>query len=122
MNARAASSILGIWLFASVFVWHHQPGRGFNDIIVGLLLFSSGFFGTYIRSFRYFDGLLGCWMVLSFFVLMSNSFAERIHDGVLGLLVVGLATMGGAEGERFYDHWVRLFDRNPTLDRRPLHD
>jgi uncharacterized RDD family membrane protein YckC len=120
MQARNASAILGIWLFISVFCWHHQPGRGFNDLVVGLALFTSGYFGQYLRAFRFFDGLLGCWMVLSFFVLMASSFPERVHDGVLGLLVVGLAAMTDRDGDHYLDHWIDIFDRNPTLERRPL--
>lgn len=120
MQARNASAILGIWLFISIFCWHHEPARGFNDLVVGLALFTSGYCGQYVRSFRFFDGLLGCWMVLSFFVLSANSFPERVHDGVLGLLVVGLASIG--TGERGLDHWVRHFDRNPRLFRWPLRE
>lgn len=120
MPYRIASSILGIWLVVSVFCWHHAPERGFADFAVGITLFLSGFSGLYLRAFRFFDGLLGLWMVGSFFLLRAEHFPGRLHDALLGLVVLALASIPGKDAALRHDHWISDFDLNPGLERRSL--
>ena len=122
MPYRIASSALGFWLMLSVFLWPHDPTRGFADFFVGSLLLLAGFCGIFLRLFRFFETLLGLWLVWSAFALSAMSLTGRLHDGLLGLVVVALSVVPGRLADERHDHWVAEFDQNPTLLRRSLLD
>ena len=120
MAARIASSLIGCWLSLSVYFWP-QPGvRGFTNLVLGLILAVTGFCGIWLRSLRYFDGLLGLWLLGSVLAFNYQPPWAGIHDAVIGALLVVLAAFSGREGYRNLDHWVEQFDNDPALLKRPF--
>ncbi|MBS2028403.1 MAG: hypothetical protein JST54_10900 [Deltaproteobacteria bacterium] len=117
MGYRIASAALGVWLAMSIYLVPEPPGRGFANLCIGLLLFTSGLCGVWIRSLRWFDMLLGLSLIFGSVALVYSGTRIGLHQFILGVAVVILATPGGRDGRRYLDHWVSRFDLDPYLWR-----
>lgn len=84
---RALLAGLGVWLFASAFIWPHGEASLLNTVVVGAMLAACGLFAHRPMA-RMSCGALGAWLVLS-----TLSIAPRAELTFWNNLVVGIATL-----------------------------
>ena len=93
MGARAVNAVLGAWLFASAFIWHHTYAQTENAWVVGFLAAMMAMGGLAGLSWtRYLNVILGIWLILSpLFVRVASPFTYW-NDELVGaaLIIFGI--------------------------------
>jgi hypothetical protein len=101
---------LGVWLFASAFLWAHSETERSNCAIVGMLMIVSSMIALVVRpNARWFMAGLGVWLIVSTFTFQSVSDATIWNDVIVAVLAFGLAMVPnhgvpGWAGARKIDH------------------
>jgi hypothetical protein len=93
MGARAINAVLALWLFVSAFLWRHTYEQSENAWVVGfmaLIMALGGLSG--LRWARYFNVLLGAWLIASplFVRILSPLTLLNTELVGLGFIVFGL--------------------------------
>jgi hypothetical protein len=91
---RALNVLLGAWLLASVFVWHHQDNVGFNDLMCGLLMAASALVAIWAPPFRWFSAGMAVWVGFSALIFEYQAPLTRLHDLALAGAVFVIALVG----------------------------
>lgn len=77
---RGLNVLLGAWLFASAFVWHHQDNVAFNDWVCGLVVAASALSALWAPPFRWVSAGMAAWLAFSAVVFEYHSTITRLHD------------------------------------------
>jgi hypothetical protein len=105
---RAANVLLGAWLFASAFAWHHQDNVGFNDWGCGVLVAASALCAIWAPPLRWVSAGLAVWLGFSALVFGYASAPTRLHDLALAgaiLIVSVIRGRSSAAGEEQVPSW-----------------
>jgi hypothetical protein len=66
MGTRAASAVLGLWLFLSTFLWRHTPFQLENGWVVGIAVVAFAMLGLpRLRWTRFVVAALGGWLIVT---------------------------------------------------------
>jgi hypothetical protein len=85
----ALNVLLGVWLFATSFLWQHTAAGRVSTSIVGLLAVAIGLAAWRAAAAFYLDLLLAAWLVASIWLLPHHPFASWNEAMVaIGLLLV----------------------------------
>ncbi len=92
---RGLNVLLGAWLFASVFLWHHQDNVGFNDWVVGLVVAASALCAVWAPPFRWVNAGAAVWLGFSAVEFEYHSTVTRLHDLALAgaIFVIALVRL-----------------------------
>lgn len=92
--ARIANTVLGLWLFISIFVWPHTPAQAVNAAIVGLFValtaLSAWSTGPRLRL-RLANTAFGMWLLVSVVAFPTWVIATQINSAIVGVLVFALS-------------------------------
>ena len=94
-------SFMGLWLFASAFVWPHGRGQFASTAICGALTVLFAALTSYYRKSRYLTAAVGALVVVLAFAIHPLGSATFWHNGIVGISIAVAA----------------LADRGPLADR-----
>jgi hypothetical protein len=92
--ARVVNIVLGLWLFASAFVWPHTPAQMVNATLVGLFVALTGLAGggeLFRSRLHLINAALGAWLVVSIGAFPMRDRTTAINNAIVGVLVFLLA-------------------------------
>lgn len=94
MGARAASAILGLWLFLSAFLWPHTFFDQTNAWVMGIAVVTLAMFGlSGLTWARYANAAIGAWLMVSAILaprVATATFWNHLLVG-FGLVIFGLS-------------------------------
>jgi hypothetical protein len=96
MTARIFNILMGLWLFASAFVWPHSRAQLATTAICGVLTTLCAVLTSYDSRSRYLTAAVGALVVVLAFALHPLGSATFWHNGIIGIsiAVAGLADRG----------------------------
>lgn len=97
---RIVNTVLGLWLFASAFLWPHNGNVRFDTWGVGLLVASTALSAVWAPAMRFASTFLGAWLGFMGLVLEYQSPITRLHDLALAGLVFVVSLVPGAVPEQ----------------------
>ncbi|EYF07453.1 SPW repeat domain-containing protein [Chondromyces apiculatus] len=83
--ARGVNIALGLWLFASAFLWQHTEAQFTNAWVIGVLSTTFAVLVLWAPSARHLNTALGVWTVLSAWVLPSISTMTVWNNVIVGI-------------------------------------
>jgi hypothetical protein len=89
--ARVGNMVLGLWVFASAFLWPHTDAQFTNTWMVGVAVAVIAAAGLSLPSLRYLNTVAGAWLALSAFALPVATAATQWNNFLVGLAVLGLS-------------------------------
>jgi len=104
LAASALNALLGAWLIATSFLWHHDAVHLASAWIVGLLAVTIGLAARRRPGVLYLDLLLAAWLVVSIWVFPHRPFASWDE----AMVAIGLALVPVS---------MRLFPEPPPARR-----
>jgi len=92
VGPRALNVLLGVWLFASAFLWRHPDNVGYNDWVCGLLVAAAALSAVWAPGYRFVSAGIAVWLSFSTLLFGYQSFVARLHDLALAgaIFVVSL--------------------------------
>jgi hypothetical protein len=94
MGARSMNLSLGLWLFLSAFLWQHGHAQTINALVCGILAVTIALAGLEGRPYaRYFNVVLGVWLIVSSFFLHGTRPPTAVNHVVVGLAIAVLASL-----------------------------
>ena len=87
-RVRAVNVALGLWLFASTFLFHRTGDAGFNTFLVGLFVAAIAFIALYAPGLRFLETGLGAWLLVSTIWFAHAQAWLAVHDAVLGVAII----------------------------------
>ena len=94
--ARGAGVALGVWLFASAFLWPHQGNVRYDDWLCGLFAAASALVAMWAPAFREVPAFIAVWLAAAVAgVLRYRSPATGLHDLVLAGAMLLASQIGG---------------------------
>lgn len=89
MFIRVLNALLGLWLFASAFMFSHAPAPFINVLVVSLAVMAVGMASILGRhGARRVNAALGAWLVISALAFPNIPTAGIVHQIVMGVLLV----------------------------------
>jgi hypothetical protein len=107
MSARAATMILGLWLFVSAFLWPHGASHFSNTWIVGLLAVAFALIAMAFPFARYLNTALALWLFVSVWVLPGVTTATAWNNALVAVALFALSLVSGGEVSGFGRRPVR---------------
>lgn len=101
MTARIFNILMGLWLFASAFIWPQGRGQFVSTAICGALTALFAALTSYNRRSRYVTAAVGLLVVVLAFAAHPLGSATFWHNGIVGISIAAAA-------------WA---DRGPLADR-----
>ena len=86
--ARSLNVLLGAWLFISDFAWRHGQAAGTNTWITGLLAVAFALWALWMPAMRWWNTLLGAWVVIAAIVLPHIAAGTRWNNIIVGALIL----------------------------------
>jgi uncharacterized membrane protein len=104
------STVLGVFLMVSPFVFGTDAPLYFSDHIFGCLviLVAVTAMAEIARPVRFLNVVLGVWIAVSPFLLEGATLAGTIGGVVVGLALIGLSLPRGKRSSEHYGGWDRL--------------
>jgi hypothetical protein len=99
MEARYANIGLGIWLFASAFIWPHSSAQMTNTWVTGVITVIVGIVSIGAPRWRYINTIVGAWLIISGFALprvTGGTFWNNLLVGI-AILLVSLVVSSSAD-------------------------
>ena len=84
---RTFLAALGLWLFASAFLWPHGEAAFANSVVVGALLAACGLFAHRPMA-RLACGALGAWLALSTLSIVPRVEVSFWHNLIVGIVAL----------------------------------
>lgn len=104
------SAAIGVWLLFGPTLYGTQGGAANSDYIAGPLLvsFSVVSLAEVLRAVRFFNILLGMWLIVSPWVLEGGSDLSFWNNILCGIFIILLALPRGKVRERYgsWDRWI----------------
>jgi hypothetical protein len=97
METRAARYVtlaLGVWLFASAFVWHHSAIQFTNAWVYGIIAVAAALVSLSVPVIRYVNTAVGVWLIISSFVLPHVSPATVWNHVLVGAAMLFMSLVG----------------------------
>ncbi len=91
VRIRGVNVLLGVWLFASAFLWPHQDNVAFNDWVVGVVVAASALCAVWAPPFRWVNAGAAVWLGFSALEFVYHSTFTRLHDLVLAVAIFAIA-------------------------------
>jgi hypothetical protein len=89
MFIRVLNALLGLWLFASAFMFSRAPAPFINVLLVSLAVMAIGMASILGRhGARRLNAVLGAWLVISAMIFQSMQTGQIVHQVVMGVLLV----------------------------------
>lgn len=82
-RARLANVVLGVWLFASAFVWDHYASSQTNTWVVGLLICGSSLVALRHSTARWANTALAAWLFTSTLLLIRPMHVSTVWNNLL---------------------------------------
>ena len=103
------SAGVGVWLMFAPAVLKHTDTAADSDHLVGALIVTTAVIALSDvgRAIRFFNVLLGAWIIASPWLLDGGTRSSKWSDVVAGALVIALSMRRGPVGER-YGTWQHL--------------
>jgi hypothetical protein len=89
--ARSLNVLLGAWLFVSAFAWQHGQAANANTWICGLLVIGFALWALWMPTMRWWNTLIGAWVVFASFFLHHRSAVTQWNNIVLGVLILAIS-------------------------------
>ena len=96
-NSQDPSSInvvLGVWLFASAFLWPHSLATFINALVVGIVIAGSAIVAMRWPAARLVDTAAGVWLIASLFAWPSVAPATAWTHFFVGAAVALVSIVG----------------------------
>jgi hypothetical protein len=94
--ARYVSIALGVWLFATAFLWQHGPGQFVNAWLMGVIVVVTAALALGVPWFRYLSAAAGVWLIASLFAWPLDSPLTAWNNVFVGAGIV-LSSMIGPD-------------------------
>lgn len=92
--------VLGAWLVASSFAWHHTAWQATNAAITGAVTVLVATIAFSAPGFRFVNTIVGAWLVISSFAFARASGATGWNNLLVGAAIVWLSLLGGEDVAR----------------------
>jgi hypothetical protein len=112
LAARIAVVLVGVWLlFAPAVLDYTGTTAADNDRIIGPIAGSFAFVACWavLDPLRWPTAPLGAWLVVAPLLLGYDNGWATVSSVASGLLVAGLAVVGGGRSHRFGGGWSTVF-------------
>jgi hypothetical protein len=85
---RYLNVLLGAWLLVSDVVWRHGQNQSANTWICGVLVIAFSLWALWMPAMRWWNTLLGAWVVFFSFAFDHLSAATQWNNVILGVLIL----------------------------------
>lgn len=122
MIARVLAAALGGWLIVSPAVLGYSGAASVNARLAGPIVVGASIIaiGQLMRPLRWFELLVGVWLVTSPWLLIKWYDGLEISNAVgVGISLIIIAFLGGKTSKRFGGGWSSLIEVLPEQERRP---
>ena len=122
MVARLLAVLLGVWLIVSPAILDYSSVATANFRAVGPIVFGTSLIAVWplMRTLRWFELLVGGWLVASPWLLIKWYEAVGIVNTVgVGIALIIIAFLGGETRKNLGGGWRSLITIMPEEDRRP---
>ena len=96
-DTGSANIVLGVWLFASAFLWQHTPATFINALVVGVVIAASAALAYRWPAARIVDTAAGVWLIASLFAWPSVGPATTWNNFFVGAAVALVSLVGPAD-------------------------
>ena len=93
MTARIFNILMGLWLFASAFVWPHNRAQLVSTALCGVVAALFAALTSYNARSRYVTAAIGALVVVLAFALHPLGSATFWHNGIIGISIAAAAVM-----------------------------
>jgi hypothetical protein len=100
-GAIYASTVLGIWLIITAFLWPHVRGMTINTLLMGIIVVASSLLSIRVPVLRYVTGAAGVWVVASLFAWQDYSPATVWSNCMVGAGIALASLIGPEEADMF---------------------
>jgi hypothetical protein len=83
------NAVLGAWLFASAFLWHHDPAQFHNTWVVGIVVVVLSCLATFAPWTWYLNAFSAVWLFVSTLVLPRVHAGTTWHNCLLAIAIFG---------------------------------
>jgi len=90
-SSRYLNIIVGLWLFASAFLWRHSAAQFTNTWVMGIVVAAIAAIALSWPAIRYLNTLAGAWLIISAFALPTITAGTRWNNFIVGIVVVVLS-------------------------------
>jgi hypothetical protein len=98
-DAPYINIVLGLWMFASAFLWPHGMAAFVNALIVGLVTAVCAAIGTWVPPVRIVNTAMGVWLICSLFAWPMEAPATTWNNFFVGAAIVLVSLIGPDESE-----------------------
>ncbi len=93
LSPRIVNLVLGVWLFATAFLWPHTPPQMTNAWLCGALIALFSLVASVSPNLRYFNTAVALWLFISAFAL-HNGNAATFWNNLLVSIAVFFVSIG----------------------------
>jgi hypothetical protein len=93
-DAGSINVVLGVWLFASAFLWQHSLPTFINALVVGIVMVVSAIVAMRWPAARIVDTAAGVWLIASLFAWPSLAPATAWNNFFVGAAVALVSIIG----------------------------
>lgn len=96
MTARFVNAALGLWLFISVFAWHHTTEQAVNVALTGIFIALTALAQWTVGErwrVRLVNAALGFWLLVSIIAFPRSSVLTLVNSAIVGALVCAVAVL-----------------------------
>lgn len=111
MWARLLAAALGGWLIASPAVLGYSGAAEFNARAVGPIVVGASLVAAWqlMRPLRWVEAVVGAWLLVVPWILFKwYGATATVNSLAVGLMLVGLAFLGGKTTKNFGGGWVSV--------------
>jgi hypothetical protein len=109
MTTRIFNALIGIWLFATAFMWPHTSGEMTVTIVAAVLTFALAILAIYTQAARYLNATVAVLLFLSVLTLPSLAKATQWNNAIVAIAIFVAALVdNGPEAVR---HERELYGR-----------
>ncbi len=94
-RARTINALLGLWLFASVFVLREESDAAFNTWTVGLFVCLTSVIGYWLPQARFVNAALAVWLAVTTTIFRHASTAAFLNELVAAGAIFALSLVPG---------------------------
>jgi len=96
-DPSSVNVVLGVWLFASAFLWQHSLPTFINALVVGIVIAASAVVAMRWPAARIVDTAAGVWLIASLFAWPSVAPATTWNNFFVGAAVALVSIIGPSD-------------------------